>query len=354
MKLSRNMSEMEIEYITEWETIYSENFQQQWLEWLEKAENSHVFFHPALCMAWLETYRPLRNLKPIFVIGRTADTVIFLPMVLWRRNWKNAFQKLLIPVGYSDFDYHAPLICSKNGQCIVDVDQFFIEFIKSLQNYIQFDFLSLNGLQSPSSNRHIFKENDICPFVDLKRFNNSDDFFSSLSSSVRGDVRRQMRRLGELGEIEFSEYKNLPSVNLILAEFLKNHSKRWPNAYKAPNFHQNILNKALLNGVAHFSTLALNDEIISWHLGFEYGNTYYYYMPAINEKWSRFSPGKIHLNKLIERAIQRRLEVFDHLRGEENYKAGWSNGIKELYELNLPNFKIGSKLRNYLIKIKNN
>jgi CelD/BcsL family acetyltransferase involved in cellulose biosynthesis len=343
---------VEIEYIKDWETIYSEAFQQQWLEWVETAENSHVFFHPALCMAWLETYRPLRNMKPIFVIGRTADTTIFLPLVLWHRNWKNAFQKLLIPVGYSDFDYHRPLICSKNGTGYFHLEKFYVELLKLIETFLQFDLFHLNGIQSTLANSYVFKEKDICPYIDLQQYAKSDEFLSSLSSSVRGDVRRQMRRLTECGEIKFAEYENLPSANLILAEFLQHHSKRWPNAYKAPNFHQNILNHALTCGIAHFSILQINDEMISWHLGFEFMNRYYYYMPAINEKWQRFSPGKIHLNILIERAIERKLSIFDHLRGEESYKAGWSTGISELYELYRPSNRLSSNIKKALIKLK--
>ena len=69
---------------------------------------AHVFFHPALCMAWLETYRPIRKLEPLFCIGDSNHNHFFLPLVLWRKNWKNAFQKVIVPVGYSDFDYHEP------------------------------------------------------------------------------------------------------------------------------------------------------------------------------------------------------------------------------------------------------
>ena len=70
------------EWITNWDTIYSQEFQDQWLEWYETAANSHIFFHPYLCMAWVESYRPLRNLKPLFCIAKYENSILFLPLVL--------------------------------------------------------------------------------------------------------------------------------------------------------------------------------------------------------------------------------------------------------------------------------
>ena len=83
------------EWITDWDTIYSQEFQEQWLKWHETAVNSHVFFHPGLCMAWLETYKAFRNLKPLFCIAKYEHTTVFLPLVLWKKIGKMHFKKWL-------------------------------------------------------------------------------------------------------------------------------------------------------------------------------------------------------------------------------------------------------------------
>lgn len=107
-----------------------------------------------------------------------------------------------------------------------------------------------------------------------------------------------------------------------------------------------------LGGATHFSTLNIEDKPIAWHLGFEYAGIYYYYMPAGDHEYSKYSPTKIHLYYLIKRAIINGLYKYDHLRGEETYKQGWSNGVDLVNSLRLSSNGIGSKIKYIAINIK--
>jgi hypothetical protein len=89
--------------------VFSDAFQADWLRAADEAFTSHVFFHPALAKVWIETYKHLQDIRPRFLLARSPAGSAILPLVLWRRNWKNAWHRLLVPVGYSDYDYHDPL-----------------------------------------------------------------------------------------------------------------------------------------------------------------------------------------------------------------------------------------------------
>jgi CelD/BcsL family acetyltransferase involved in cellulose biosynthesis len=339
------------EWITDWDTIYSQEFQEQWLKWHETAVNSHVFFHPGLCMAWLETYKAFRNLKPLFCIAKYEHTTVFLPLVLWKKNWKNAFQKMVIPVGYSDFDYHDPLIVTKNNKTISYV-LFLENLLDELKSKIHFDKIDINGLKKGDSNL-VFEEKDIAPYADISLFSDNEQYLNTLKTKLRGDLRRQIRRLSEQGTLSMVSRSASNILDVDLSEFLKQHSKRWPNAYKAPRFHENIFKFGLNKGVVHFSELKVNDEIISWHLGFMDDTTFYYYMPATNGRWQKYSPGKVHLLMLVNNAIELKLQVFDHLRGNENYKNGWAQNLQKLYKLEYHSKGLSSKIKKQLIGLKN-
>jgi len=138
------------EWITNWETISSEAFQQKWLNWYNQAENSHIFFHPALGMAWNETYRPIRNIEPLFCMATEGGTTIFFPLIIWKRNWKNAFQLLIVPLGHSDFDYHDPLV---NGQKTVFLDGFYDDLLIEIKKNKSFDKFEINGIRSNIGNQ---------------------------------------------------------------------------------------------------------------------------------------------------------------------------------------------------------
>ncbi len=316
------------EWVTDWNTIYSEEFQKQWLEWYENTHNSHVFFHPTLCKAWINTYRPLRSIKPLFCIAKYEDDIVFLPLIIWRKNWKNLFQNVVVPIGHADFDYHQPL-CTNDA---INYSLFFEELVEEIISQFHFDVIHINGLFHGDSPL-ITEENDFSPLADISLFSDHEEYMNSLKTKLRGDLRRQIRRLNEKGTLSIVCHDANSIMDIDLEHFLNLHRKRWPKAYKAPQFHKNILEFGLKKGLVHYSELKVDEEIISWHLGFLDNTTFYYYMPVINELWRNYSPGKVHLLMLKNKSIDLKLRVFDHLRGDENYKMAWAQNFRKLYTL---------------------
>ena len=130
------------------------------------------------------------------------------------------------------------------------------------------------------------------------------------------------------------------------------HTLRWPHAYKAPLFHKNLLGLCGINGPVHFSTLSVGDVVVAWHLGFEDDSTYYYYMPAGNPEYQKYSPVKIHLYYLICRAIKKGLVKYDHLRGDETYKSGWADGSIYVNSLRQFNSSLSTNMKRSLLKFR--
>lgn len=333
-------------WITNWEIVYSETFQQQWLNWHNRSVNSSIFTHPVLAMAWIETYRPIRNILPLFCIATEGDTMIFIPLIRWKRNWKNSFQLLIVPLGHSDFDYHDPLIISTNK---TQHNDFYFVLLHEIKKTHLFDKIELNGFRNLADQQGWMEESDYCPYCELELFKDRTDFLGSLKTSLRGDLKRQERRMQEKGPITLKSYsgnKILKALD-VLPQFLKYHSLRWPNAYKAPGFHQRLVEYGLPLGIVDFTELRMGDTIVSWHLGFRDKQRYYYYMPAINPEFAAYSPGKVHLLYLVEQSIKEGLIIFDHLRGEENYKTGWTNQVQKLYSYTEKSNNLSSRIRNW-------
>jgi CelD/BcsL family acetyltransferase involved in cellulose biosynthesis len=326
------MSKWSFEWITDWDEIWSDGFLEQWNTWIDQSWSSHVFFSPDLVKAWVDTYLPLWNLTPLFCIARHGGLTIFLPLLLWKRNWKNAFLRLIIPAGYSDFDYHDPIIAGKREA--LEKDSFWSSLSKEFELLdLGYDAINIPGIRAEfagiGTNWH---EDEICPYCDIAGFTNPEDFLSTLKKSLRSDLQRQVRRLQEQGELTYHVYSpdDLAESLAILPAFLMFHAKRFPNSYKAPHFHENLLRCGLKKGVVHFSELRLDGTAISWHLGFVDRTRFYYYLPAVNPTFSKFSPGKVHLLRCVEEAIRLSLSVYDHLRGEESYKSGWTKSLEKL------------------------
>jgi CelD/BcsL family acetyltransferase involved in cellulose biosynthesis len=340
------------DWITNWDEIWSEPFLARWNAWMRDSPTSHVFFHPTLVRVWVETYMPLRRMEPRFLVAKKDSCTAFLPMVLWRRNWKNAFQRLLIPVGYSDYDYQDPIFVGDTGD---DVRQgFWKELPLAICRDLGYDYdtMELTGIrESVACSEGFVMQGDLCPWCDLSGFSDGESFLQSLSKSLRGDIRRQECRMSEMGEISYHVFHagDISTANETLDSFLRAHTSRWPQAYKPPGFHSRLIRLGLPAGVVHFSFLKVGANVVAWHLGFVHALRFYYYMPAHKTEYAKVSPGKILLYYCVRDAIQSRLKVFDHLRGEENYKTGWTNRSERLHRLLCPNTKFASRLRNFCV-----
>jgi CelD/BcsL family acetyltransferase involved in cellulose biosynthesis len=342
--------EWKIKIVTSWDEICGAPFQEQWLKMSENAVNSHAFFHPALCMAWIETYRPLRDLEPLFCIADKGSPDFFLPLLLWRKNWKNLFQKVIIPAGYSDFDYHEPLLSAWPGN--PDLSNVFSGIFDEISGRYRFDAAEIGGILSRTEGKYWSVENESAPFSDLSSFRTPGDFMQTLKTSLRGDIGRQIRRLEKIGSPELLEYNDLNDAVNELPAFLELHKRKWPGAYKARGFHENLLRAGFRDNLVHFTALRVNENIISYHLGFRYKRRYYYYMPVIDPGYENYSPGKLHLMKLVEYAINNNFLIFDHLRGSESYKSGWTSDLQPLYRYSRQSERLLSRCRNKLLYIK--
>jgi CelD/BcsL family acetyltransferase involved in cellulose biosynthesis len=351
MSANKQSEYWEFHWLTSWAEIWDESFVRQWQGWMDESPSAHVFFHPAMVKAWVETYWPLRNLQPYFIIAESANHKIFFPLVLWKHNWKNAFQRMLIPVGYSDYDYHDPIFI---GSFIKGInDNFWKVFFDEVEKQLNgiFDVISVDGLHDFSLPTDIkIMRTEISPFFDLRKFNSLEEVVNSLSKRTREDVRRKKKKLEKLGKINYRIFSlndiddALANLPMILAE----HSIRWPDSYKAPDFHKNLVKYSLPAGLLHMSELSLDDKPISWHIGFLYNSRYYWYMPVYKSEFHKYSLGQTHLFMCIEDALTKGAVIFDFLRGKEDYKNHLAKDGDDLLEFRFYSKKLIPSIRNFL------
>lgn len=321
-----------------------------WMEQLLKAEVSHVFFHPALMKVWMNTYTPIRSLEPIWLEAQSdGGNIALLPLLLWKRNWRQGFVRSIVPVGYSDYDYHDPLFLHTPTE--EELDAFWYELLEYLQPFSA-DEIVLEGMRTSVIGKSLtWCKGEICPNKDLTSLQTEEQLMEFFSTKQRGDIRRQIRRLSEMGKLTLREFVSGAEVPEKLWEvFMDAHSRKWPNAYKAPGFHKRLLSCCSTSGPVHFSALMVGDTAVAWHLGFEFCGRYYYYMPCGNPDYLRQSPVKVHLYLLMVRAMQRGCKIFDHLRGDEVYKNGWSDGFTYVNTLTAKKSSVSYAMKNILLK----
>lgn len=342
---------MKFKWITDWETIWSDDFINQWNGWLDQSENGHAFFSPDIVKAWVETYNPIEDIKPLFCIAKINDTIVFLPLVLWTRNWKNAYIKMIIPVGHGVFDYLTPLYVKKPNKIIWE--EYWKNLAEDIHNnfakeYDLIEFLSIRKEYAAPS----WALEDICPISDISSFSTLDEFIASRKSSFRHTIKRRLKRFHELGAVEYKIIYDTKEALEYLPKLLDLHKQLWPNAYKAPLFHKNLMIQGLKNGKLHFSILSLNSEPISYVLSFVHQGRYCHYMSAYDLEYRNHSIGNLHILNCFEDCIQKKFHTYDLLRGDEAYKFDWTTGLEEVYGFTYTNTKISTLCKKLLLSLK--
>jgi CelD/BcsL family acetyltransferase involved in cellulose biosynthesis len=330
-----------------WDEVTDSAFVEETMKWFRLDQESHVFYHPAMIKAWVETYRRYHDIYPLYCLAEQGDTKVFFPLVIWRRKLKNLFLRIIAPVGISNYDYHDPIVTVKRTQTLMSSFWKLIEEKLFDDKKLEYDQINIQGMHFCSKGMLWEKDTESCPYIKLNLYEDFSDYVSHLKKGLRQDIGRQKRRLSLLGELRYKVYASLEEALKILPEFIVAQKRRWPKDFKPPGFLEAILKEGLPQEIVHFSSLKIEDVPISWHLGFKHNERFYYYMPVYDDKYATYSPSKIQLTYLIEECIRNEITIFDQLRGDEQYKNEWTNDYDCIYGYNR-----NGKYLNSLIKIK--
>lgn len=160
-----------------------------------------------------------------------------------------------------------------------------------------------------------------------------NDVQKSLRKRLWQDNNRQRRRLSELGTLKFrvadpmdSDYASILSTT-IDQKRARYKATGVPDIFSDSNvrdFYSINTGSKIKIETLHLSVLQLDDKIIATHWGAVYNGTFYYLMPTyVDSELSKFSPGKLLLQDLVEHAVDQGLRVFDFTVGGEEYKRDW-------------------------------
>ena len=342
------MSTWKFNWLTAWDETQDAAAVAEWQARCTGATAAHVFFEPSLVNAWTETYRPLRRLEPRFLTVSRGNSSAFLPLVLDRTTWKDACMRVLQPVGHNEFDYHDTIMSWEPGATSAAKGTLSTEFWTALLDELRkrgddFDLCLIPRIRAqtapPAANPV-----DVAPFIDLSRHPSFEAFMASRSGNLRQGLKRKQRHLADLGAVQFKVYAPEQATHALdsLSEFRKNHEIRWPRAYRAPGLFENLIKHTLPSGLLHLSTIECGGRVASWHFGFVHNNRFYWYVPAYSKDFSRFSPGLLHIARLIEECYRLGVTTFDFLRGDERYKYEWTSDQVRLCSLEIPGSSPGS------------
>lgn len=311
----------------DWEEILQKDYRAMWLSFVtgNDASGSSPFFHPDVVMAWVESMGGVNRVQPFFLLASSdSGGRAFLPLARLKTGWKQGRVRRLRPAGDRLFDYHDPILSG------VEQNEFWpemLDYIRQFEGdwYDELDLPRVRGTQLRDDPN--WRLSDKAPFVKLDAYADFDAYLRSRPKSLRGDSRRQIRRLSETGEVAYQVHdrESLSDVLNWIPDLEREREAKYPGARLPAGYLARLADSMSPDGPVHCSSVTLDGKSISWHIGFCWRGVMYWYVPIYDSAFSTWSPGKIHLYCAIEDAFRTGVHTFDFLRGQETYKAGWTD-----------------------------
>ncbi len=95
---------------------------------------------------------------------------------------------------------------------------------------------------------------------------------------------------------------------------------------KGQAFLTNLLENLSAKGNAEICVMKQEGTLLAFCVALKFDQSYHFYLFSTNKqnKYARFSIGKIFLKKLLKSVFEREYKIFDFMAGEEPYKFEWT------------------------------
>jgi CelD/BcsL family acetyltransferase involved in cellulose biosynthesis len=160
--------------------------------------------------------------------------------------------------------------------------------------------------------------------------------------SARRKAKRKEKALISSGQTSVVHGKQWSDIALSFPKYAGAHVSRFLAEGKLSNlikkrrrdFLEELGQLLDQRGWLTLSTVTLNGEPIAWNYGMSFHGTWFWYQPAFDLNWSRFSPGTYLLNEIILAASQdSACHTIDLGLGEEDYKNKYSNSARQTHHI---------------------
>jgi CelD/BcsL family acetyltransferase involved in cellulose biosynthesis len=183
-------------------------------------------------------------------------------------------------------------------------------------------------------------EMDKAPFIILPQAQDKEKliekYFNGLNKKRRLELNRRMRRLKELGKVEFvitREYK--PEL---MRKYFDLEARSWkgrigtsvtddPNVAK---LHDDFAGKVAAENALFIYELKLDDKTIAMQLRIMYNRQTMCWKTSYDEEYARYSPGNLLFREFISDCLRNNSQEVDLLSPPSVSKSIWASGEREL------------------------
>jgi CelD/BcsL family acetyltransferase involved in cellulose biosynthesis len=325
----------------EWSSNIYNKFDDQikrvWMD-LEMECHHYVFQCYDWLYHWQQTIGDDRSIQPVIVtVSHRGKVVALFPMALRRALGARIIEFL----GGEQSDYNAPLI----------INSYITEArMQDIWDHVQ-DVLPTHDIKLMLRIPQflIKKENFLCSLLEARRVASSygltlpqsiEELNILIPKKIRSDSKRQTKRLTKQGYLSTIIAETDIEYKKLLEKMIEQKRHRYQltgvrDVLADPivqNFYKGLIPNSESKFKIHLSGLILNETVLATHWGCLYKERFYFLMPAYDEKWKKYSPGRLLLEELMNWSVKNNIKLFDFSIGSEKYKQTYCNQQLIIYE----------------------
>lgn len=303
-------------------------------------ENTDAFSGWEFTCAYLKFFKPLDwVVVAIFAENYSDIPVAIFPLQLFNVSLNNKLLCVCEPLGLRYCTYTEFQIQAKFRESVLKV------LLDFMHRHMRCDVFLVGQLHEDSktylhlletlpSNKVITIRRPALPYICAQN-GDFESFFVGRKKSTLSDSRRCERRLTEFGKLELFVASGMEPLDKLVRELCLLSKNKFGDRHIHKidtgwiDFFVDLANSFVSNGLVEFSALTLDSRIIASHLGFTSKGRRYYYLPAYDPEFKKYSPSKVLLAKLIEKTFTEK-GIFCFGPGDFSYKEDWCQAVAEL------------------------
>lgn len=173
---------------------------------------------------------------------------------------------------------------------------------------------------------------DAAPFITLPPRADADNFFAGSRKHFGKEMARRVRRLNEIGEVEFLLTREYSAT--MIHRYLKLEQMGWKGNGgtaaildpRAASLHHDLARDAAKNGRLYVYELRLDGRTIAMSVNIRGGSTMFHWKTSYDESFAKYSPGNLLFRKLFDDCIADGLAEIDFLSPSTANKRVWATG----------------------------
>jgi len=338
---------LRVDAITDFDSFM--NAKPVWDRLVEKAEIAHPFLTHDWIRSWWESFGARRELR-IVMVRNGGELIGIAPLMISRTKIYGIPVRELGSISNDHTPRFDFIATGSVDNCAGIVEAIWYQLWEMKRDWDVIKLCQFDSASPTLGQLAQFAAVRACWFATWPSTNSPylpvagsfDDEFATLPRGQRANLRRRMKRLEEMGPVEFEQVSfqlgaSEAEIDNALTDAFRMEAGTWKGEagtaiachHELARFYSAIAHRAAQQGTLYFTFLRLNGQRIAFDLSMIYNQRLFKLKPGYLQEYHACSPGQQLTTMTIRDAYSRGLSEVDFLGSADEWKLAWTKSTRQ-------------------------